>query len=125
MSEYKWNLPVLTSKCNTGGLTNLCFISTKVVCCSFSHINYLLFLVKLYIGSNHFCSSGHNILRKLTIPIKLLHPLTVVGGYNFCIASHLLLNGLIQTLLYFINIVFPMYCNSVLNNLHFFGEILS
>ena len=58
-------------------------------------------------------------------PTKLLHPLTIVGGCNFCIASNLLLSGLMQILISFMNIVFPMYCNYVLNNWHFFGEILS
>ena len=57
--------------------------------------------------------------------MKLLHPLTVVSGCNFYIASNLLLNGLMQTLLSFMNIVLPIYCNSVLNNQHFFQKILS
>ena len=49
----------------------------------------------------------------------------VVGGCSFCMASILLLHGLTQIFLFFMNIVFPMYCNSVLNNWHFFGDILS
>ena len=56
--------------------------------------------------------------------MKLLHPLTVVGGCNFCMASNLLLDSLMQTLLSFMNIVFPIYCNSVLNNCYFLGDIL-
>ena len=47
-------------------------------------------------------------LEKFTIPAKLLCPLAVVGGCSFCMASNLLLNGLMQTLLSFMNIVFPM-----------------
>ena len=39
-------------------------------------------------------------------------------------ASNLLLNGLTQTLLSFVNIMFPIYCNSVLNSWNFFGDIL-
>ena len=54
-----------------------------------------------------------------------LHPLAVVDGCNFCMGSNLLLNGLMQTLLSFMNIVFPIYCNSVLNSWHFFGDILT
>ena len=76
-------------------------------------------------GFSNICNFGQNILRKFTIPTKLLLPLTVVGGHNFCIASNLLLNGLMQTLLSCINIVLPMYCNSVLNNWYFFSDILS
>ena len=123
--QYKWNIPMLLGKCKTGGFINLHFISSNAVCCSFSNMNCLPFLVKSYICFNNFCSSGQNILRKFTIPTKLLHPLTVVDGCNFCMASNLLLNDLMQTLLSFMNIVLPLYCNCVLNNWHFFGEILS
>ena len=76
-------------------------------------------------GFINFCNSGQNKLRKFTIATKLLHPSTVVGGFNFCIASGLHLSGLMQTLLSFMKIVFPMYCKSVLNNWHFFRDILS
>ena len=88
-------------------------------------MNCFPFLLKSYIGFNSFCNSGQNILRKFTIPAKLLHPLTVVGGCYFWIASNLLLNRLMQTLLSCINIMLPIYCNSVLNNLHFFQKIAS
>ena len=57
--------------------------------------------------------------------MKLLQTFGVVGNCNFCMAWRLLLNGLTQTFLSFINIMFPMYCNSVLNNWHFFGDVLS
>ena len=50
-----------------------------------------------------------NMLRKFTIPVKLLHPFAVVGGCNFCIASSLFLKGLTQTLLSFVKMVFPIY----------------
>ena len=124
LSEYKWNLPSWVGKCNVGGLTYLLFISSNASCCSFLQMTYLPFLVKSYIGLSNFCNSGQNILKKLTIPVKPQQPFGVVGSFNFCIASNLLLNGLTQTFLSFINIVFPMYCNSVLNNWHFFGDIL-
>ena len=52
---------------------------------------------------------------KFTIPAKCLHPLTVVGSFNFCIAFNLLLNGLTETLLSSINIVLSIYCSSLLN----------
>ena len=123
VSEYKWNLPVVLGICKTVGFTNLCLISSNASCCSFHHINCLPFLVRLYIGFNNFCNPGQNILRKFTIPAKLLQPLAVVGGCNFCIAYNLFLNGLTQTLLSFIKIVLPMYCKSVLNSWHFFGDI--
>ena len=100
-------------------------MSSNAFYCSSPHMNCLPFLVKSYIGFSNFCNSGQNILRKFTIPVKLLHPFAVVGGYNFCIASNLFLKGLTQTLLYFMKIVLPIYCNSVLNNWHFFGDILS
>ena len=83
------------------------------------------FLVKSYIGFNNLCNSGQNILKKFTIPAKCLQPFGVVGGCSFCTASNLLLKGLTQTFLSFINMMFLMYCNSVLNNWHFFGDILS
>ena len=124
VSEYKWNLPALLGKCHTSSLINLHFISSNAICYFFSHINCLPFPTKSYIGFNNFYISGKNILRKFIIPMKLLHPLTAVGGCNFCITSNLLLNGFMHTLLSFINIVLPMYCNSVLKNCHFFGEIL-
>ena len=40
----------------------------------------------------------------------ILPYITVVGDCSFCIASNLILNGLIQTLLSFMNISLPMYC---------------
>ena len=108
VSEYEWNLPVVFGICKTGGLISLCLIFSKESCCSFPQTNGLHFLIKSYMGFNHFCSSEQNILRKFTIPTKLLHPFTVVGGYSFWIASNLLLRGLMQALLSFINISLPM-----------------
>ena len=90
LSEYKWNLAVVFGMCKTGGLINLHLISSKESCYSFPQMNGLLFLVKSYIDFNNSCNSGQNMLRKLTIPTKLLHPFTVVGGCNCCIASNLL-----------------------------------
>ena len=114
-SEYKWNLPLLSGKCSTGSFTNLHFISSKAIYYSSPHINCLPFLAKSYIGFSYFCSSGQNILRKFTISMKLLHPLTVIGRINFWIASNLLLNGSSQTPLSSIKIMLPIYCNSFLN----------
>ena len=125
VSKSKWNQPSRLGICNIGGLTSLCFISLKALCCSFPHINCLPFLVKLYIGFNNFCNSGQNMLKKFTIPVKLLQPFGVFGSYSFCIASNLLLKGLTQTFQSVINMMFPKYCNSVLNNWHFFGDIFS
>ena len=79
------------------------------------HMKCPPFLIKSYIRFNSFCNSGQNMLKKFTIPVKLLHPFGVVGRCNFCIASNLFLHNLTQTFLSFINIMFPMYCNSVLN----------
>ena len=59
------------------------------------------------------------MLKKFIIPMKLLCLFGVVGGGSFCIASNLLLKGFDTNFLSFINITFPMYCNSVLNNWHF------
>ena len=64
-------------------------------------MNGLPFLVKSYMGFTNFCNSGQNMLRKLTIPTKLLDPFAVVGGCNFCIVSNLLLRGLTQILLFY------------------------
>ena len=88
--------------CKTRGLINPHFISSNESCCFFPHKKCLPFFVKSYIGFSNFCNSGWNILRKFTIHVKLLHPFIVVGGWSFCIASNLFLNGLIQTLLSFI-----------------------
>ena len=63
------------------------------------------------------------MLKKLTIPAKVLQPLTMVGNFNLWMASNLLHNGLTHTLFSWIKMVLPMYCNSVLNNWHFFGDI--
>ena len=123
VSEYKWNLPIVLGIYKTGGLINLHLISLKESCCSFPQANGLPFLVKSYIGFNNFCNSGQNIIRKLTIHTKLLHPFAVVGGCSLCIASNLLLKGCTHTLLFWINISLPIYCRFVLNNWHFFGEI--
>ena len=57
--------------------------------------------------------------------MKLPHPFGICGGVNFNIACIQLLNGLIHTFQSFINIVFPIYYNSVLNNWHILGDILS
>ena len=95
------------------GLGNL--LLHHILLFSFPHMNCLPFLVKSYIGFNNFCNSGQIILKKFTIPVSLLYPLAVVGGCNFYMASNLLLNGLMQILLLFMNIV-SIYCNSILNN---------
>ena len=92
--------------CRTGSLTSLHLIYSKESCCSFPQMNGLPFLVKSYIGFNNFCSSGQNILRKLTIPMKLLQPFTVVGSFSFCTASNILHKGCTHTLLFCINISF-------------------
>ena len=110
--------------CNIGASMSLHFISSNSYCCSFPHTYCLPFLVKSHIGLSNFCNSGQNILRKFTIPAKLLQLFSVVSGHNFCMTLSLLLNGLMQTFLSFMNIMFPMYCNSVLNNWHFFRDIL-
>ena len=83
----------------TVGLTNLHLISSKESCCSFPQTNGLPFLVKSYIGFNNFCSSGQNMLRKLTIPAKLLHPFTVVGVVIFELL-----------LIYFSKVVCKLFC---------------
>ena len=106
------------------GIMGLHFISSNVFCYSFYHTNCPPFPMKSCIGLSNFCNSGQNILRKLTIPEKLLQPFGVVGGHNFCMALNLLLNSLMQTFLSFMNIMFPMYSISDLNNYHFFGSIL-
>ena len=124
VSEYRWNLPVMLGICRTGDLINLHLISSKEFCCSCPQTNGLSFLVKSYIGFNNFCNSGQNILRKLTIPAKLLHPFAVVGGCSLCIASNLLLKGCTHTFLFWINISLPIYCRFVLNNWHFGGKSL-
>ena len=83
----------------------------------------LPFFVNSYMGFNSFCSSGQNMFTKFTMPAKLLQPFWFIGGFNFWIASSLLLRGFTQTLFSLMKMVLPMYCNSVLNNLDFFGEI--
>ena len=88
-------------------------------------MNCLPFPVKSYIGFSNFCNSGQTLLRKFTIPVKLLHPFAVVGGCNFCIASNLFLKGLTQTLQSFMKTELPIYCNSVLRNWLSFRDILS
>ena len=93
VSEYKWNLPVLLGICKTGGFISLHLISSNESCCSFPQMNGLPFLVKSYIGFNNFCNSGQNILRKFTIPAKLLHPFAVFEGCSLCITSNLFLKG--------------------------------
>ena len=72
-----------------------------------------------------FYNSRQNILRKFTTPAKLLHPLGVLGGCHFCIASNLLLNGFTHTFLFSIHISFPMYCRLALNSWHFLGDIFN
>ena len=74
-------------------------------------MNCLPILIKSYIDLSNFLNLAQNILKKLTIPAKLLQPFGV-GGLNFCVASSLLHNGLTQTFLSFINMMFPIYCNS-------------
>ena len=91
----------------------------------FPQWNGLPFLVKSYMGFRSFCNSGQNILRKLTTPAKLLHPLGVFGCCSFCMASNLLLNGFMHTFLLSINISFPIYYKLILNNWHFLGDNFS
>ena len=117
--------PNLIWHVQTGGFCNLCFISSNAFSCSTPQTNCLPFLVKSFIGFNNFCNSGQNILTKLTIPAKLLHCLAVVGCFIFCIASYWLCRGFTQTLLSFINMVFPIYWSSVLNNWHFLGDFFN
>ena len=75
-------------------------------------------------GVKSFCKSWQNMLRKFTIPTKLLQPLMVVGDFNPYIASHLLCSGLTHTLFSWIKMVWPMYCSIFLNSWHFFGDVL-
>ena len=59
------------------------------------------------------------------MPAKLLYPFGIFGVSNFNMASIQFLNGLMHIFLSFINMMVPICCNSVLNNWHFFGDILS
>ena len=93
--------------CNIGTLTHLSFISSNASCCSLPHINCLPFLVKLYIGLSIFCNSGQNILKIFIIPAKILQPFGVVGSCILCIASTLLLNGLMSSSLVFYKYSIP------------------
>ena len=111
--------------CITGGLINLHFISSKQSCCSFPHTNGLPFLVKSHMGFNNFVVLYRTYSGNSPFLQNCLHPFTVAGGWSFCIASNLLLNSLMQTLLSFMNISLPMYCKFVLNNWHYFGDIVS
>ena len=52
-------------------------------------MNCLPFLVKSYIDLSNLCNSGQKMLRKLTIPAKLLQPFGVVSGLKFYMASSL------------------------------------
>ena len=90
LSEYEQNMPVVFGMCKTGGLINPCLISSEESCCSFLQMNGLPFLVKSYMAFNNFCNSGQNMLRKLTIPTKLLHPFAVVEDCSCCIVSNLI-----------------------------------
>ena len=81
------------------------------------------FFVSSYMGFSNFCNSGQNMLTKFTMPVKLPQPFWLIGGFNFWIASSLLCHGFTHTILSLMKIVFPIYCSSVLNNWHFFGEI--
>ena len=123
VSEYNRNLPLLSGMLSTGGFNNLLLISSNAFCCLSPQMKGLPFFVNSYIGFNNFCSSGQNILTKFTMPVKLLQPLWFVGGFNFWIASSLLLRGFTQALFSLVKMVLSMYCNSVLNNWHFCGEI--
>ena len=100
VSEYRINLPFLLGILRTGGFNILFFVLPKASCCSFSHGNGLPFLVRSYMGFSNFCNSGQNILTKLTIPAKLLQPFGVTVGFNFWIASNLLLKGFTHTCLF-------------------------
>ena len=123
VSEYNRNLPLLSGMLSNGGFNNLPLISSNAFCCLSPQTKGLPSLFKSYMGFNSFCSSRQNILTKFTMPVKLLQPFWFVGGFNFWIASSMLLRGFTQTLFSLMKMVLPMYCNSVLNNWHFFREI--
>ena len=108
---------------STGGFNKLLLISSNAFYCSSPQMKGLPFFVNSYMGFNSFCSSGKNMLTKLTTPAKLLQTFWFVEGFNFWIVSSLLLRGFTQTLFSLMMMVLPMYCNSVLNNWHFFGKI--
>ena len=55
-------------------------------------MNCLPLLVKSYIGLSNFVFE-QNILKKLTIPVKLQHPFSIVGSFSFRMASNILLSG--------------------------------
>ena len=93
VSEYKWNLPLPSAKCSIGDFCNLILISSNADCCSCPQTNCLSFLVKSYMGFKSVYKSGQNMLQKFTIPVKLLQPLTVVGGCNLWMTSNLLHNA--------------------------------
>ena len=124
ISEYNRNLHLLSGMLSIGGFNNLLLISSNAFCCLSPQMKGLPFLANSYMGFNNFCSSGQNILTKVTMPAKLLQPFWFVGSFNFWIASSLLLRGFTQTLFSLMKMVLPMYCNCVLNNWHFFGEII-
>ena len=63
------------------------------------------------------------MLTKFTMPAKLLQPFWFIEGFNFWIASSMLLRGFTQTVFSLMKMMLPMYCNSALNNWHFFREI--
>ena len=108
----------------TSGFSNLFLISLNVFLFFLSpQTDGLPFFVSSYMGLSNFCNSGQNMFTKFTMPAKLLQPFWFVGGFNFCISSSLFFNGLTHTLLSLMKMVFPMYCISVLNNWHFFGEV--
>ena len=107
----------------TGGLSNLFLISSNALCCSSPQMNGLPFFVSLYMAFNSSCSSGQNMPTKFTTSAKLQQPFWFIRGFNFWIASSLLCSGFTHTLLSLMKRVFPFYCNSVLNNWHFFGKI--
>ena len=121
--EYNRNLPLLSGMLKIGGFSNLLFISSNAFCCSSPQTNLLPFFFNSYMGFNNFCYSGQNMLTKFTTLAKLLQPFWVIGGFSFWIVSSLLLNGFTKTLLSFMKIVLPIYCNSVLNSWPLFGDI--
>ena len=92
----------------TVGFSNLLLISSNAFVAHLPHINGLPFFVNPYMGFNSFCSYGQDILTKFTMPTKLLQTFWFIGGFNFWIASNLLLGGFTQTLFFLMQMVLPI-----------------
>ena len=124
-SQYRINLPPGLGKYRIGGLIILSFMVSKACCCSSGQTKDLPFFVRSYIGFNNFCRCLQKMLRQLTTPQKLLHPLTLVGGCSFCIASILDWRGVMEITEPFMWNTFPMYVRCFMNNWHFLGDSFS